>query len=95
MNNQSQQIHPWHAIDLPSLEHSIDATSRGLSGSEAAERFEKLGPNVLPHQPPPAWWQILLHQFRSPLIYILAVAAVVSVTIWRAATPRIVYGTGG
>ncbi len=81
MNNQSQQIHAWHAIDLPSLEHSLDATSRGLSGSEAAERLEKFGPNVLPHAPPPAWWQIVLRQFRSPLIYILGVAAVVSVAI--------------
>ena len=81
MNNQSQQVHAWHAIDLPSLEQSLDATSRGLSGSEAAERLEKFGPNVLPHAPPPAWWQIILRQFRSPLIYILGVAAVVSVAI--------------
>ena len=81
MDQQSQQIQAWHALDLPSLEKSLDATPRGLTGSEAAERLEKFGPNVLPHAPHPAWWQIALRQFRSPLIYILGVAAAVSVAI--------------
>jgi len=81
MNYQSQQILAWHALDLPSLEQTLGATPGDLSESEAAARLEKFGPNVLPHAPPPAWWQIVLRQFRSPLIYILGVAAVVSVAI--------------
>ena len=81
MNHQLQQSHAWHAIDLPSLERRFAATTEGLSSSEAAARLEEFGPNLLPHTPPPPWWQIALRQFRSPLIYILAVAAVVSVAI--------------
>jgi magnesium-transporting ATPase (P-type) len=81
MDQPSQQIQAWHALDWPSLEKSLDAKPRGLTGSEAAERLEKFGPNVLPHAPHPAWWQIALRQFRSPLIYILGVAAAVSVAI--------------
>ena len=81
MNYQSQQIQAWHALDLPLLEQSLDATPAGLSRPESAARLEKFGPNVLPHTPPPAWWQIALRQFRSPLIYILGVAAIVSVAI--------------
>ncbi len=81
MNYQSQQIQAWHTFDLPMLEQSLNATPSGLSGSEAIERLGKFGPNVLPHTPPPAWWQIGLRQFRSPLIAILGVAAVVSVAI--------------
>ncbi len=81
MDRQTQHTTAWHALDVASIEHSLDATPRGLSGSEAAERLEKLGPNVLPHAPRPAWWQIALRQFRSPLIYILGVAAAVSVAI--------------
>ena len=68
MEQQLQQVQAWHALDLPALEKSVDATPRGLTGSEAAERLEKFGPNVLPHAPRPAWWQIALRQFRSPLI---------------------------
>ena len=81
MNHPSQRIHAWHALDLPSLEQTLDAPSGGLSGSEAAARLVKFGPNELPHAPVPTWWQIVLRQFRSPLIYILGVAAVVSVAI--------------
>ena len=81
MNYQSQQNQVWHALDLPSLEQSLDATLGGLSGPEATQRLEKYGSNVLPHAPSPAWWQIVLRQFSSPLIYILGVAAVVSVVI--------------
>ena len=81
MNHQSQQIIAWHALDLPSLEQALDVTPAGLTTSEAAARLVKYGPNELPHAPPPTWWQIVLRQFRSPLIYILGVAAVVSVAI--------------
>lgn len=81
MKQQPQQIQAWHALDLPSLEDCLAAESRGLTGSEAAERLEKFGANVLPHAPRPAWWQIAFRQFRSPLIYILGVAAAVSVAI--------------
>ena len=81
MDQQSLQIQAWHALDLPSLENSLGAEPGGLSRSEAAERLQKFGPNVLPHTPHPAWWQIALRQFRSPLIYILGVAAAVSVAI--------------
>ncbi len=81
MDQQSQQIQAWHALDLPALQISLNAKPRGLTGSEAAERLEKFGPNVLPHAPHPTWWQIVLRQFHSPLIYILGIAAVVSVAI--------------
>ena len=81
MDAPSQLIQAWYALDLPSLEKLLDAKPDGLSGSDAAERLKKTGPNVLPRTPPPAWWQIGLRQFRSPLIYILGVAAVVSVAI--------------
>jgi len=81
LDHQLPQSHAWHAVDLPSLERAVDAKPGGLSGSEAAARLGEFGPNELPHAPPPPWWQIALRQFRSPLIYILGVAAVVSVAI--------------
>jgi Ca2+-transporting ATPase len=81
MEHDSQPALSWHALDLPSLERALDATPDGLSGAEAAARLARVGPNVLPHAPPPTWWQIALRQFHSPLIYILGVAAVVSVAI--------------
>ncbi len=81
MEQRSQPIQALHALDLPSLKNLLDVKPRGLTESEAAELLKKFGPNVLPRAPHPAWWQIALRQFRSPLIYILGVAAVVSVAI--------------
>lgn len=81
MSPLSQSIHAWHAFELAALEEQLHATPTGLTGAEAAARLQKLGPNVLPHAPRPPWWQIALRQFRSPLIYILGVAAVVSIAI--------------
>ncbi|PIQ63568.1 MAG: hypothetical protein COV99_02105 [Bacteroidetes bacterium CG12_big_fil_rev_8_21_14_0_65_60_17] len=54
---------------------------RGQSDREARALLERHGPNVLPEKPPPAWWQVGLRQLRSPLIYILIAAAIVSVVI--------------
>jgi magnesium-transporting ATPase (P-type) len=48
------------------------------STTETAIEAMKRGANRLPQQPPPTWWQILLRQFQSPLIYILLAAAIVA-----------------
>lgn len=56
----------------------VDTSEQGLSTREAAARLKKFGYNDLPHEPPPTALEILLRQFRSPLIYILLVAAVIS-----------------
>lgn len=44
-------------------------------------RLQQVGANHLPQQSGPSHWQLLLRQFRSPLIYILAIAALVSAAI--------------
>lgn len=75
MSNQSE----WHAIPLAKIYRQLYATPNGLTQSEAESRIDRFGPNTLPEQPPPAWWQVLLRQFYSPLIYILLVAAFISV----------------
>jgi P-type Ca2+ transporter type 2C len=75
--NPSPETH-WHAEPLPAVFGALDAGEHGLTGGEAKARLEKVGPNRLPQQPPPTALQILLRQFQSPLIYILAAAALVA-----------------
>jgi Ca2+-transporting ATPase len=72
---------PWHTAGIAELFQALEASDRGLTSAQARARLSKYGPNKLPEQPPPAWWQIALRQFKSPLIYILAAAAVVSLAI--------------
>jgi len=53
-------------------------TTLGLTSAEAAARLAELGPNRLPEPETPGPIAIFLGQFRSPFIYVLLVAAVVS-----------------
>ncbi|MGK7346353.1 MAG: cation-translocating P-type ATPase [Candidatus Nitrospinota bacterium M3_3B_026] len=71
----------WSALDVPTLEDLLKTSEKGLTEAEAAERLRIYGPNQLPRKPPPSLREILLRQFKSPLIYILAIAAVVSMAI--------------
>ena len=50
----------------------------GLSSGEAGELLEKYGPNQLPEKPAPSDLAIFLSQLKSPLVYILLVAAVIT-----------------
>jgi len=74
-------LQPWHSIHLATVFDHLQATPNGLTTSDAQRRFQQAGANCLPRQTPPSSWQILLRQFRSPLIYILGLAAAVSTAI--------------
>lgn len=50
----------------------------GLSRAEAEARLARFGPNTLPRGRAPTLPEIFLSQFKSPLIYVLLLAAVVS-----------------
>ncbi|NSZ77094.1 HAD-IC family P-type ATPase [Agrobacterium tumefaciens] len=53
----------------------------GLTTDEANDRLQRCGLNVLPQPQLPSILSIFLHQFRSPLIYILLIAAAVSLFV--------------
>ena len=59
----------------------LESRRQGLSAAEARARLEKFGPNQLPRARPPGLFRVFLHQFTSPLIYILLAAAGVSLLI--------------
>jgi Ca2+-transporting ATPase len=70
-----------HAAGIAALLEALGADEHGLTAAEAAARLEHYGPNRLPHRPPPTVLEIVLRQFKSPLIYILGIAAVISVVV--------------
>lgn len=71
----------WHASPLQQVLAELETSESGLSEQEVLARRERFGPNQLPQQPGPTAWQIVLRQFQNPLIYILGVAAIVSLVI--------------
>lgn len=71
----------WHALSAEEVERQLHTDAGGLSAEEAAARLAKVGPNQLEEEVPPSAIGLLLRQFRSPLIYILVAATVVTVLL--------------
>ncbi|AJE45186.1 cation-translocating P-type ATPase [Celeribacter indicus] len=57
------------------------SSETGLSQAEAARRLKSHGPNRLRRQKPRSALAILLHQFRSVIVWLLAAAAAVSLVM--------------
>lgn len=75
----------WHAEPPESAISGFGTDPhRGLASSDAAARLNEHGPNKLPRRPPTAWWRILLRQLASPVIFILLLAAGLSLATGRA-----------
>jgi len=71
----------WHALSGADVLDRLEATEDGLRSEEVVRRRERFGSNLLPQKDPPGVLEILLHQFRSPLIYILLVAGAVALMV--------------
>jgi Ca2+-transporting ATPase len=68
----------WHARSLEETFNLIGSSPQGLSQAEAAKRLLTGGTNELPQGKKPSKLLVFLRQFKSPLIYILIVAAVIT-----------------
>ena len=63
---------------VPELLKQLKATSAGLTGSEAADRLEQTGPNMLRPPRKRALALQFLARFKNPLVLILLIASAVS-----------------
>ncbi len=70
-----------HTASGDAILTALRASPHGLTHSEAAARLEHYGYNTLPRAEPPGIGKVFLHQFASPLIYVLAAAALLSLVI--------------
>jgi Ca2+-transporting ATPase len=68
----------WYQLNLDEVFAECNTGPKGLATEEVLERLNKYGPNKLPEQEGISRLKILIHQFTSPLIYILLVAALVT-----------------
>jgi Ca2+-transporting ATPase len=68
----------WHALTVAETLERLGTSLDGLATREAERRLQQFGPNEIETAPPPSLLRIILRQFKSPLIYILLVAALVT-----------------
>lgn len=68
----------WHALSCEEVAHRLETHPEGLSRQQAEARLAKYGENVLEEIKPVSVFVLILHQFQSPLIYILLIAGVIT-----------------
>ncbi|MDO8505838.1 MAG: HAD-IC family P-type ATPase [bacterium] len=68
----------WHALKLTEVFEKVSSTKSGLTGDEAQKRLKEHGANILPADARPSRFSILGRQVKSPLVYVLLIAAVVT-----------------
>lgn len=71
----------YHSIALQELYHKLGTTKGGLSSSQALNRLEKYGKNEIQEKKKINPFAIFANQFKTPLIWILMGAVVVSLFI--------------
>lgn len=68
----------WYQFEEKEVFKRLETSEGGLSNAEAERRLKTYGLNKLPEAEAISKLKIILHQFTSPLIYILIVAAIVT-----------------
>ncbi len=71
----------WHTLEIDRVLNILATSPEGLTATEAARRLTQYGPNVIPQAPPKTLLTVYLSQFRNAFIYLLLIAAAVSLLL--------------
>ena len=78
----------WYAEEIDIVLESLGSTRKGISESEAQERYDRFGPNELREEKKVTALDLFIGQFKSVLVVILVLSAAVSTFIsWRKGEP--------
>lgn len=76
----------WHNLSTEEVLKKLDSSRSGLSEEQAQERLRQYGSNELAEKGKKPAILVFLHQFASPLIYILLIAALIELLVMRKPT---------
>ena len=71
----------WYQFNTKEVFHKLGTSENGLTDEDAKKRLVRYGPNKLVEEEKISKLKILLHQFTSPLIYILLIAGIVTILL--------------
>lgn len=71
----------WYNEEVASIFGKLNTSEKGISEHEASKRKDIYGENKLPDSDKISILNIIIHQFKSPLIYILFVAGIVTILL--------------
>lgn len=83
----------WHNLEIGEVERILRTNiERGLSEKEIEIRQKEFGKNKLPEEEPLSSLRTFLEQFRSPLIYILVIAGIITLILRDFKDAIIIFG---
>ena len=83
----------FHNLSVKEVVKILDSDSRkGLSEAEVLKNQKKFGKNLLPEEKPLSKIKLFLEQFKSPLIYILLIAGIVTVILREYTDSIVIFG---
>lgn len=68
----------WHNLNAGKVLHILKSSQKGLTSQEVEKRFKKYGKNKLPEKKKFSQLEIALNQLKSPLVYVLLIAALIT-----------------
>jgi Ca2+-transporting ATPase len=71
----------WHTLTSDEALAAVHSHRNGLSHAEVVRRKDSDGPNILHTVQRAHWSRILLHQFKSLLIWVLVAASILSAVL--------------
>ncbi len=83
----------WHQLSVEDTRQQLNVdVAVGLSTQEAKVRLEKYGANELQEKAGTPVWVMFLHQFKSPLIYVLLAAATIAALLREFKDAGVIFG---
>jgi Ca2+-transporting ATPase len=83
---------PWHNFSIEKTFRELKSRPEGLSQEEAKKRLKKFGLNKLPEEKPFSKIRLFLEQLKSPLIYILVIAGLVTLVLGEYTDTIVIFG---
>jgi len=71
----------WHSFSVEKTLQELKSNTNGLSEEEAEKRLKKFGLNKFPEEEIFSRLKLFLGQFKSPLIYILLIAGIITLIL--------------
>jgi len=81
----------WHSESVDKVLKELGTTKEGLSKSEVLGKIKQYGPNRLDVRKKVSYFSILIRQFRSPFVYMLVIAGLISIFLGELTDSYIIF----
>src|SRR4030042_6238318 len=82
----------WHSLEAEEVLDKLNSNENGLGEKEAKKRLAEFGLNKLSEEKPVSKLKIFFKQFKSPLVYILVLAGLITLILGENTDPIVIFG---